>query len=82
MSCTKCKKKTALSGATEPEKLQIETVAELVSGYRLRDGISYDQIGLNSPSDAQIEAFLKVNPNRKSLFAVLPDNMKIGMSKG
>lgn len=82
MACTKCKKKTQLSAATEPEIIQFEAVAEAVSQYQLRDGISYDQIGLDKPTDTEVEAFLKVNPNRKSLFAILPDNMKIGMSKG
>ena len=83
MGCTKCKKKkNVATGTTEVEITQIEQVAEVVSQYQLRDGISYEQVGLNNPTDEQIESFLRANPNRKSLFKVMPDNMKIGMSKG
>lgn len=82
MGCTKCKKKTTVSAITDNEIISVDAIAEVVSEYRLRDGISFDQIGLNNPSDAEIEAFLMVNPNRKSLFKHLSDNMKAGMSKG
>lgn len=82
MGCTKCKKKTTLSATTEVEIIGFEAVAEVVSRYKLRDGIGYDQIGLDNPTDEQIEAFLRVNPNRKSLFKQLPDNVRLGMSKG
>lgn len=82
MACTKCKKKTTISATTQHDIVQAEAVAEIVSHYKLRDGITYDQIGFDNPSDEQIESFLKANPNRKSLFKILPDNMKIGMGKG
>jgi len=81
MGCTKCKKKTAISASTDIEIMSVDAIAEVVSEYKLRDGISFDQIGLNNPNHAEIEAFLMVNPNRKSLFKHLPDNMKAGMSK-
>ena len=43
-----------------------------ILSYELRDGITYDQIGIKHPSDATIKAFLEANPNRKSLFKVFP----------
>lgn len=82
MGCTKCKKKTSASISSNSSMKDNGHVEETVSVYRLRDGISWEQLGYNSPSDAEIDLFLKINPNRKSLFSILPDNITKNSSKG
>lgn len=63
MACTGCKKK----------KKQVEIIEAIDSlSYQLRDGITWSQIGIKAPTDENIKAFLDVNPNRKSLFKVIP----------
>jgi len=73
MACSKCKQKQD-EAATQPESLSLL--------YKLREGITYEQVGLSNPTDEQIKEFIDVNPNRKSLFKLLPDNMSEGTSKG
>jgi hypothetical protein len=70
MACNDCKKKKPDIPVT-PEIKKVVTD----STYELRDGITYDQIGLDNPSDRQIKKFLEANPNRKSLFKVLPNKV-------
>ena len=73
MACNKCKQKQD-EAATQPESLSLL--------FKLREGITYGQVGLSNPTDEQIKEFIEVNPNRKSLFKLLPDNENTGMSKG
>jgi len=68
MACNGCKKKIDVT-----TNIQEESKVTSNSAYELRDGINYDQIGLENASDRQIKKFLDANPNRKSLFKVLPN---------
>lgn len=69
MGCTKCKKKKEAIEVIDSENIT-------VSAYQLRDNISYEQLGLSNPTDTQIKKFLEANPNRKSLFKLIPDNVE------
>jgi hypothetical protein len=68
MACNGCKKKRNIAEPVQEVQINIDH-----KNYQLRDGISYEQLGMVNPSEDDIKEFLEANPNRKSLFQTLPD---------